>query len=240
MSFRHIQSKLVSAVAAATLACSWGAAQAASATVSLNASLLGALSFLGATVSGAGTGVSYTGGVFDAPLAGVSLASPGVGPVTVNWSADASLTIASASATAVFSGLSFDAATSEITADIAFSSPSLTTTFNDVGFLIVKNTEGSIGGSLGLGSVSATGTPVPITFSGTGYFDTVSLAPVIAQLGVPASLTATLAATPAATIAFSGSTTVTAPNAVPEPATAWSFLLGAGLLAGLVRRRRAA
>lgn len=235
---RHSLSALSAAVLAATLATGAGSAQAAAtATVTLDAGLLSALGFLGAAVSAAGTGVGYAGGSFAAPIASVSLATPGPSAATLTWGADASLTIANAQAKAVFSGFVYDAATSEITADIAFSSATLTKTYNDTGFLFVKSPVGSIGGSADLKSVLTSSSPVPITFSGVGFFDIVALTPVVLELGVPSSLISTLGANQVATVAFSGTTTVTGP--VPEASTGASFLAGLGLLAVFMRRRSA-
>ena len=232
---RHV---LSAALVVASLVAGAGSANAAAtATVTLDSGLLSALSFLGASVSAAGTGVGYTGGAFSAPIASVSLVAPSPSAALVNWGPTASLTIANTQATAVFSGFVFDSLTSEITADIAFSSPTLTKTYNDVGFMIVKSGVGSIGGSADLKLVSASGSPVPISFSGAGFFDMVALAPVVLELGVPSSLISTLGSTQVATVAFAGTTTVTAP--VPEPSTLLSFMVGIGLLGGAVLRRRA-
>ena len=229
---------LSAALVAATLVTGAGSANAAAtATVTLDSGLLSALSFLGASVSAAGTGVGYTGGAFSAPIASVSLIAPSPSAALVNWGPTASLTIANSLATAVFSGFLFDSVTSEITADIAFSSPTLTKTYNDVGFLIVKSGVGSIGGSANLTSVSASASPVPITFNGAGYFDMVSLAPVVLELGVPSSLITTLGTTQVANVVFAGTTPVAAP--VPEPSTSLSFMLGLGMLGGVALRRRA-
>jgi hypothetical protein len=227
---------LSAAFVAVTFVAGIGSANAAAtATVTLDAGLLSALSFLGASVSAAGTGVGYTGGAFSAPIASVTLTKPGPSAALLNWSPNASLTIANSAATAVFSGFVFDATTSEITADIAFSSATLTKTYNDVGFMIVKNGVGSIGGSADLKSVLASATPVPITFTGAGYFDMVALSPVVLELGVPSSLITTLGTTQVATVAISGTTAVSAP--VPEPATWLSALVGLGMLGGVLRRR---
>ena len=235
---RHVLSV---ALAAATLLGGAGSAHAAAtATVTLDAGLLSALGFLGASVTTAGSGVGFTGGAFSAPIASVSLVAPSPSAASVSWGADASLTIANTQATAVFSGFVFDAATSEITADIAFSSATLTKTYNDVGFLIVKDATGSIGGSADLGSVSASASPVAITFSGAGYFDITSLSPVILELGVPSLIVASLGVNQAATVVFDGTSTVTAPaSSVPELATLPSLLLGLGMMGGLLLRRRA-
>jgi hypothetical protein len=227
---------LSAAFVAATLVAGVGSANAAAtATVTLDAGLLSALSFLGASVSATGAGVGYTGGAFSAPFASVSITKPSPSAALLTWSPNASLTIANSAATAVFSGFVFDASTSEITADIAFSSPTLTKTYNDVGFMIVKNGVGSIGGSADLKSVSASTSPVPITFTGAGYFDMVALSPVVLELGVPSSLISTLGAKQAATVVFSGTTVVSAP--VPEPATWLTSLIGLGMLGGVLRRR---
>jgi hypothetical protein len=234
---RHILSAAL--VAASFIAGAGSAQAAATATVTLDAGLLSALGFLGASVTTAGTGVSFNGGAFAAPITGVSIATPGPSAAAVTWGSDASLTIANSQATAIFSGFVFDAGTSEITADIAFSSATLTKTYNDVGFLIIKSPVGSIGGSADLKTVSVTSSPVPITFSGAGYFDIASLSPVILELGVPSSIVSSLGVNQAASVVFAGTTTVTGPSAVPEPSAMASMLIGLGLLGGLATRRRA-
>jgi hypothetical protein len=233
---RHV---LSAALVAASFVAAGSAQAAATATVTLDAGLLSALGFLGASVTTAGTDVSFNGGAFAAPIAGVSIATPGPSAASVAWGSNASLTIANSQATAIFSGFVFDAATSEITADIAFSSATLTKTYNDVGFLIVKSPVGSIGGSADLSSVLASSSPVPISFSGAGYFDIASLTPVILELGVPSSIVSSLGVNQAASVVFAGTTTVTGPSAVPEPSALASMLIGLGLLGGLATRRRA-
>ncbi|MGC4062377.1 MAG: PEP-CTERM sorting domain-containing protein [Aquabacterium sp.] len=233
---RHV---LSAALVAASFVAAGSAQAAATATVTLDAGLLSALGFLGASVTAAGTGVSFNSGAFAAPIAGVSLAAAGPSAASVTWNANASLTIANSQATAVFSGFVFDAATSEITADIAFSSATLTKAYNDVGFLIVKSPVGSVGGSASLNAVLTSSSAVPITFSGAGYFDIASLSPVILELGVPSTIVSSLGVNQAASVVFSGTTTVTGPSAVPEPATLSTMLIGLGLLGGLATRRRA-
>lgn len=234
---RHV---LSAALVAASFVAGAGSAQAAAtATVTLDAGLLSALGFLGASVTTAGTDVSFNGGAFAAPIAGVSIAAPGPSAASVAWGSNASLTIANSQATAIFSGFVFDAATSEITADIAFSSATLTKTYNDVGFLIIKTPVGSIGGSASLNTVLASSSPAPITFNGAGYFDIASLSPVILELGVPSGIVSSLGVNQAASVVFAGTTTVTGPSAVPEPATLSTMLIGLGLLGGLAMRRRA-
>jgi hypothetical protein len=245
MSVMTLNRKTLSAVMVA-VACVAGAgsAQAAvSAEVKLGSDLLFALSLIQTGASAAGTGVTYSAGSFLAPIASVALKSGSPSAAILTWGADASLTLANTAASAVFSGFVFDGSTNRITADIAFTSPTLTTTYNDVSFLLVTPTNGS------LASVSTSTSPVQITLEGTAIFDLTAppavddgkdyLVEVITALQVPSSVTSGLTGKQVATVSFSGTANLPPATAVPEPSTALSFLVGLGLMGGLLARRRA-
>jgi hypothetical protein len=235
MSVMTLNRKSLSAVMVA-VACVAGAgsAQAAvSATVALDTGLIGALSFISTTVSAAGTGVTYSAGSFAAPISSVALKSGSPSAAVLTWGSDATLTLANSTVSAVFSGFVYDASLDLITADIAFTSPTLTKDYTDVGFLKVTTTSGS------LASVSTSTSPVAIAYTGNAFFDMTSLATIIAELQVPAAISDTLATKQVGTVSFSGSANLPPTTTVPEPSTALSFLVGLGLMGGLLARRRA-
>lgn len=225
---RHCLSALAFAAVCAIAA---PAAQAATvtlaptqATITIDASLQSLIGLAGATTTATGSG-TYAAGVFTADITSATVPGAGPGPVVLNWAPDAGLKFGNALASFTFSGLSFDAATSLISADILFQSTALTKTYTDVGFLSLTGLSGSVDANA-LTNVAASATPSFVTLNATAYLSMAGLSGVIADLGITSL--------PVTTDPLAGTVAVT--STVPEPTVALSFLVGLGLVSA---RRRA-
>ena len=196
------------------------------ATITIDASLQALIGLAGATTSATGSG-AYAAGVFTAAISSASVPGTGPGPVVLNWEPDAGLKFSNALASFTFSGLSFDAATSLISADILFESSALTKTYSDVGFLSLTGLTGSVDANA-LTSVFASLTPSNVTLNATAYLSIAGLSSVITDLGITSL--------PVTTDPLAGTVAVT--SMVPEPGALLSLLAGLGLVAGVAASRR--
>lgn len=224
---------LPAAALAAVCAIAAPAAQAASvtlaptqATITIDTSLQALIGLAGASTTATGSG-TYAAGVFTASISSATVPGAGPGPVVLNWAPDAGLKFSNALASFTFSGLSFNAATSLISADILFESTALTKTYSDVGFLSLTGLTGSVDANA-LTNVAASATPSFVTLNATAYLSIAGLSGVIADLGITSL--------PVTSDPLAG--TVAVSSAVPEPAAVLSFLAGLGLVSGLVAARR--
>ena len=198
------------------------------ATINFDAGLLSALDQSGTTVSSTGTG-EYSNGVFSANVASASVPDAGPGPVSMQWVTSSGLKFSNAQATYIIYNMGFDAASSVVFADVYLQSAVESNTYSHVSFLNLPGLTGQVNGDP-LGNVAASASPASVAISGVASLNTSGLPNMVTDLGLQS-----LGAGSAITAGL-----VDISSAVPESATGASLLTGLGLMAVLMRRRRAA
>ena len=197
------------------------------ATVHFDAGLLSALDQSGTTVSSTGTG-EYSSGVFSANVASASVPDAGPGPVSMQCVTSSGLKFSNAQATYIFYNMSFDAAASVVFADVYLQSAVESNTYSHVSFLNLAGLTGQVNGE-SLGNVSASASPSSVSISGVASLNASGLPNLVADLGLQS-----LSAGHAIAAGF-----LDISSAVPESGTGVSLLMGLGLMAALMHRRRA-